>query len=109
MELVTIVVIGTMCGWLVSLCDNSLEMELVQIMVIGEFAWLCKKLTKLAHSNISTQVCVYLVSVGAADPSRHVRSGVPRIHGVTSEPARILNHVNQRNEDGSYTYGFQVR
>ena len=54
------------------------------------------------------QVCLYLVSVGSANPARSVRSGVPRIQAVTPEPATILNYVNQRNEDGSYTYGFQV-
>ena len=54
------------------------------------------------------QVCLCLVSVGSANPARSVRSGVPRIQAVTPEPATILNYVNQRNEDGSYTYGFQV-
>merc|ERR1711902_233983 len=54
------------------------------------------------------KVCFYLVSVGAANPGQEARSGGdPRIPGVTHEPARILKYVNERNEDGSYTYGFQ--
>ena len=48
------------------------------------------------------------MSVGAANPSHNVRSGVPRTQGETSKQAKILKYVNNRNEDGSYTYGFQV-
>ena len=57
-----------------------------------------------------SQVCFCLVSVGAANPGLAAGrvGGNPRIPGVTSEPARILKYVNERNEDGSYTYGFQV-
>ena len=55
-------------------------------------------------------MCFCLVSVGAANPGLTARrgGGGPRIPGGTTEPARILKYVNERNEDGSYTYGFQV-